>query len=191
MIGSLASALFFGWRHYELTESKSAPGARAQEISTETAVTKSGSANINNGSPSAQPVAATRGSASFPATTSSVPTSTIPEATASTAQPTKENWVLEKNRNWHSSLANGAYDNHRAVTTSNTTTTVYVVPQTSTTFVPLRSVMPPPVRPPVVNRPPPGSAGAQPPVRPAGAPPSVPPRRARPSGPVSPPPAGN
>ena len=118
-IGSIASALYLGWHHHQVTEEKNAAEAQNAELTSQVEAAKlAQEAN----SRAAQPAAS---------------------EPAPVAQPTpKQNWVAEKNRNWQSSLNRGAYDNQHAVNISSAP--VYVVNQPTTTTSGFNA--PPPVR---------------------------------------------
>ena len=126
-IGSAISALFLGWHHYGVTESKN-----ASESATELETTKSDVQTANAG--------VAQGSASTP---------------AASEPATKTNWIQERNSNWQSSLGRGAYDNRHAVTI--VPSQIVIVPSSSgTTGSGFSSGMRPPpgVRPSAVIRPP-------------------------------------
>ena len=172
-IGSAISALFLGWHHYGVTESKNASESKSLGSANELETTNSDRQATNAG--------VAQGSAS-------------PSATPQPA--TKTNWVQERNSNWKSSLGRGAYDNHRAVTIApptvvyvpsspNTTAAGFASPSSgSSGFRPPPAGMPPPrIRPSSDIRPstgsvPPMSRPSLPPIpqrRPENLPPAPPP----------------
>ena len=107
-IGSAISALYLGWHHYGVTESKKASESKSLEPAQEVETTKSDYQTTNG--------QIAQGSAS---------------ASATPQPATKTNWVQERNSNWQSSLGRGAYDNRQAVTI--VPSTVVVVPSSSGT----------------------------------------------------------
>lgn len=189
-VGSMLSALWLGWHHYDLTEGKNAANSKSEELTRQIESTRKEIQTAN------ARIAQLSGRSPTPA-----------------AQPASTNWIQEKNRNWQSSLARGAYDNRRAVTivqspivivpsapVTNTTPSYGASTSSRVSSSSRTSVLPPPPLQPLPPRPPlggpvappqPSAPRPQPVVAPPPPLPGAPPPGARPPGGPPPPPGGS